>query len=128
MAVGPVDLFSLAFRHNEWLAARQAAIAGNIANANTPGFKALDLESFDAVLNSSRLSMARSQPGHLRPAADNMPTADVRSEQPWEVLHSGNTVSLEQELLKAGEVSRSYRLNTSIAKSFHRMILASAKV
>lgn len=35
-----IHLFDLAFRRNEWLGAKQAAIAGNIANANTPGFKA----------------------------------------------------------------------------------------
>jgi flagellar basal-body rod protein FlgB len=46
----------------------------------------------------------------------------------WDVTHSGNSVSIEQELINAGEVNRAYRLNTSIAKAFHRMILASAKV
>jgi len=52
----------------------------------------------------------------------------VRNEEPWEVTHTGNSVSLEQELIKAGDVNRAYRLNTSVAKAFHRMILASAKV
>ncbi len=41
---------------------------------------------------------------------------------------SGNNVSLEQELLKAGEVNRAYRLNTSIAKVFHRMIMTSSRI
>ena len=35
---------------------------------------------------------------------------------------------MEQELIKAGEVNRAFRLNTSVAKAFHRMMLASAKV
>ena len=52
----------------------------------------------------------------------------VRKEEPWDVTHTGNSVSLEQELIKAGDVNRAYRLNTSVAKAFHRMILASAKV
>ena len=56
------------------------------------------------------------------------PAPGVRKEEPWDVTHSGNTISLEQELIKAGEVNRAYRLNTSVAKAFHRMILASAKV
>ena len=46
----------------------------------------------------------------------------------WETSHSGNSVSLEQELINAGDVNRAYRLNTGIAKAFHRMLLASAKV
>jgi flagellar basal-body rod protein FlgB len=43
------------------------------------------------------------------------------------VTHSGNSVSLEQEMIKGGEVSGAFRLNTSILKAFHRMILASSK-
>jgi flagellar basal-body rod protein FlgB len=52
----------------------------------------------------------------------------VRKEEAWDVTHTGNSVSLEQELIKAGDVNRAFRLNTSVAKAFHRMILASAKV
>ncbi len=44
-----------------------------------------------------------------------------------EVKPSGNSVSLEQELIKADEVNRAYALNTSIVKSFHRMLMMSAK-
>ena len=43
------------------------------------------------------------------------------------VAPSGNSVSLEQELIKAGEVNRDYALNTSIVRSFHRMLMASVK-
>ncbi len=50
-----------------------------------------------------------------------------RKSEPWETTHSGNSVSLEQELINAGDVNRAYRLNTGIAKAFHRMLLASAK-
>ena len=63
-----------------------------------------------------------------RPGPSSAPATELRREEPWEVTHSGNNVSLEQELLKAGEINRAYRLNTSVAKAFHRMILASAKV
>ena len=52
----------------------------------------------------------------------------VQDSDTWDVTHSGNSVSMEQELIKAGEVNRAFRLNTSVAKAFHRMMLASAKV
>lgn len=35
--MGPVNLFDLASRQSQWLAVRQSSIAGNIANASTPG-------------------------------------------------------------------------------------------
>ena len=124
----PIELFSLASQHNRWLSTRQAAIAGNVANADTVGYKAMDVEPFEAAMQQARLAMASTNPGHLAPAGGNANASPVRSDAPWEVKHSGNSVSLEQELIKAGEVNRAYRLNTSIVKSFHRMILASAKV
>ena len=46
----PIQLFELASRQAEWLATRQCVVAGNIANANTPGFKAKDVTPFQAVL------------------------------------------------------------------------------
>jgi flagellar basal-body rod protein FlgB len=52
----------------------------------------------------------------------------LRQSDPWETTYSGNTVSVEDQLMKAGEVSRGYALNTSIVKAFHRMMLASVKV
>ncbi len=123
----PIYLFNLASQHNRWLSVRQAAIAGNIANANTPGFKAQDVAPFETVLDATQLTMTATQPGHITPAPANVPAPEVRVHKPWEVMHSGNSVSLEQELLKAGEVNRAYALDTSMVKAFHRMLLTSVK-
>jgi flagellar basal-body rod protein FlgB len=124
----PVHLFNVVSQHNRWLSVRQSTIAGNIANANTPGFKALDVAPFDAALESARLAMTATTPGHMTAADTTTPATDVRKEEPWDITHSGNSVSLEQELIKSNEVNRAYRLNTSVVKAFHRMLLASAKV
>lgn len=125
--MGPVHLFDLVSQHNKWLSVRQSAVAGNIANANTPGFKAVDTEPFEAVLNSMPLEMATTRPGHMAPPRPGIPVADVRDEEAWDVVHSGNSVVLEQELIKAGEVNRSFALNAGITKAFHRMLMSSAK-
>jgi flagellar basal-body rod protein FlgB len=122
-----MQLFDLISRHNQWLAVRQSAISGNIANSNTPGFRAQDVQPFDAALEQARLTMASTQPGHLTSGPPGAPTVELRRGEAWEVTHSGNNVSLEQELLKAGDVNRAYRLNTSVAKVFHRMILTSSR-
>jgi len=123
-----MEIFNIDSRHNNWLAVRQTAVAGNIANANTPGFRAQDVQPFEVAVEQARLAMAATQPGHLSSGPPDAPATEVRRENPWEVTHSGNNVSLEQELLKAGEVNRAFRLNTSVAKAFHRMILTSARV
>ncbi|MGE3066419.1 MAG: flagellar basal body rod protein FlgB [Hyphomicrobiaceae bacterium] len=123
----PIHLFSLASQYNKWLTVRQSAVASNIANANTPGFKAQDVQPFESVLDQANLAMASTQPGHVSYAPASVPTTEVRADDAWEVSHSGNTVSLEKEMLKAGEVNRAFSLNTSVLKAFHRMLLTSAK-
>lgn len=123
----PVHLFNLVSQHNNWLSVRQSAIAGNIANANTPGYKAMDAAAFEGELNAAGLSMAATHVGHMSPVAGNTPVADAREEVAWDVVHSGNSVSLEQEMVKAGEVNRSYAMNTGVLKAFHRMLMASTK-
>jgi flagellar basal-body rod protein FlgB len=123
----PVHLFTVISQHNRWLSVRQATIAGNIANANTPGHKALDVAPFEASLEEARLAMTSTAPAHMTPSGTTAAAIDVRPADPWDVTHSGNSVSLEQELIKAGDVNRAYRLNTGVLKAFHRMILASAK-
>jgi flagellar basal-body rod protein FlgB len=124
----PIYLFNVVSQHNRWLSVRQSTVAGNIANANTPGFKARDVVPFEATLDSARLAMAATSPAHLSPADASSPAVESASAEAWDVTHTGNTVSLEQELLKANDVNRAYRLNASVAKAFHRMLLASSKV
>jgi flagellar basal-body rod protein FlgB len=124
----PVHLFNVVSQHNRWLAVRQSAIAGNIANSNTAGFKALDVAPFEAAVESARLAMTATTPGHMTAADSAAPAAELRKDEPWEITHSGNSVSLEQELIKANDVNRAYRLNTAVVKAFHRMLMASTKV
>jgi flagellar basal-body rod protein FlgB len=124
-----IQLFGLASQHNNWLSTRQELLAGNIANANTPGYKAVDLQPFEAVLESTKLQMTVSEPGHMAPdPATTAATTEAEGEKGWEVFHSGSNVSVEQELIKANDINRAYSLNTNVVKAFHRMILTSAKV
>ena len=45
----PVSLFDLAAKQAQWLSVRQSAIAGNIANANTPGYRRKDVDFHDTL-------------------------------------------------------------------------------
>lgn len=122
----PMQLFDLAFRQNEWLAQRQSVISSNIANANTPGYKAKDVESFDDAMRTSA-PMAVTNPQHFAsPEFDSISDQDNGAGQA-EVLVSGNDVNLEQEFLKSNDVMRSYTLNTQIMKTFDQMLQSVTK-
>mgnify|MGYP002382504004 CR=1 FL=1 len=56
-----VNLFDLAAKQAEWLSVRQSTIAGNIANVNTPGYRALEVESFSKVLDNTRVGLQATQ-------------------------------------------------------------------
>ncbi len=120
-------LFGLSSRRAEWLSARQAVVAENVANANTPTYRAKDVTPFTEVLDKTALQMTGSSPSHLVAMAGKEFGVDQTKQAPWDVTHSGNSVTLEQEMLKASEVSRDFALSTSIAKSFHRMYLSTLK-
>ena len=123
----PVNLFDLAARQAQWLAARQAAVAGNIANANTPGYVAKDVQPFAEVLDGPRkaapVNLSATAAGHWSPARIRLEEETPKAA----VLPSGNTVAMEDELVKAGEVRRAFELNTAVVKAFHRMLLMSVK-
>ncbi|ABS16912.1 MULTISPECIES: flagellar basal body rod protein FlgB [Brucella/Ochrobactrum group] len=122
-----IHLFDLAARQAQWLSVRQATVAGNVANANTPDFRARDVQPFADVLDKTQLTMAATSPLHLESGADGITGARLRPDDITEQTHSGNTVDVEQEMMKAGEIAREYSLNTSIVKAFHRMMLSVAK-
>lgn len=123
----PIHLFNLSGRHAQWAAVRQATISANIANANTPGFVAKDIEPFQAVLDRTSLRMTATAPGHIGSSPGTDGTTDARRAETWEVTHSGNSVSIDEELMKANEVSRAFSLDTNIMRSFHRMIMTSLR-
>lgn len=122
-----VFLFDLASRQSQWLAVRQSAISGNIANANTPGYKARDVEPFSAAMDQAKLQMTATSPLHMGVEGAQAAASKVKKTDSWDTFVSGNSVSVEQEMLKAGEISRQHQLNTSITRSFHRMVLSTVK-
>ncbi|MDH3740154.1 MAG: flagellar basal body rod protein FlgB [Hyphomicrobiales bacterium] len=125
--MGPVQLFEFASRQAEWLASRQAVIAGNVAHADTPNYKAKDVVPFARVLGRTQLAMGATHASHLQGGASASPEVEVKRDRAWEISHSGNSVRLEQELIKTGEVNRGMSLNTSIVQTFHRMLLTSLR-
>ncbi len=85
---------------------RQKALAGNIANADTPGFKARDFdfarvlqEATGARPDGSRMAPVSTQAGHLPLAGSAAPGTDPRLQyrQPEQASIDGNTVELDRE-------------------------------
>ncbi len=112
-----LNVFKTAYAMATHAGQRQAVVARNMANADTPGYKPRDIEAFQTAFeNTSReVAMTTTRTGHLN--------GDVRA-QPWVEFTvaassdpNGNGVSLEEEMLKAVEVKRQHDRALAIYKS-----------
>ncbi len=79
--------------------ARESVLAGNIANADTPGYRRRDL-SFEGILAEKTPALQRTHPGHL--PQDSVEATGARVERgPRGTRPDGNGVDLDQELVVA---------------------------
>ncbi|MGB3502545.1 MAG: flagellar basal body rod protein FlgB [Mesorhizobium sp.] len=124
--VQSVQLFELATQQSRWLAARQAAVAGNIANVNTPGYRSVDVAPFKQVLENATAQLSTTATSHI-PLGGGGHAYGLHAVESSSVLPSENSVQLEQELMKSGEVRRAFELNTAIVKAFHRMMMSTVR-
>ncbi|MEO0544755.1 MAG: flagellar basal body rod protein FlgB [Pseudomonadota bacterium] len=109
------NVFSVASVHADWLGARQTALSGNIANANVPGYRAVNTVSFDQFLEAAARSLgSNSAPASLAVGSDPF-------------VETSEGVAIEQELFRAAEVRSAHSLNTAITSSFHSLFLAAAR-
>jgi len=111
----------------QWLQARQSLVSSNIANANSPGFKPLDLQPFSADAGHSGLVMAATDAGHLTGTSGGATLSSLHS-LPFETKPSGNAVSLEDEMTKLADIQLDYQMASQLySKSFGLLKIAIGK-
>ncbi|MGI3213242.1 FlgB family protein [Roseovarius tibetensis] len=98
--------------------ARQAIVAQNMANADTPGYAARDIESFRTLYEGQGGTFLprATRTGHLfgngaRPGFEPVERKDVRRDP------NGNSVALETEMLNAVDVKRQHDRAIAIYRS-----------
>lgn len=89
---------------------RTELLAANMANADTPNYKARDLD-FQSVLKgvqSSTVNLGLTQPNHLAPAQHPF-GAELKYRIPSQSSLDGNTVDTEQEQVRFAENALQYQ-------------------
>ena len=113
-----LSLFSLLSRRMAWLTQRHTVLAQNISNADTPGYKPKDLSpaSFRRMLEprQSVAVMQRTSASHMQPVRRADQFRADKSTDPYETTLSGNSVVLEEQLMKVTETQGAYRLVTNL--------------
>lgn len=119
MAITDLPLLTMLRTRMQWNQARQAVIAENVANADTPGFRPHDVAElrFDRETGQARsasTSLALTAAGHMAPIGQEAPGIDPKKVKDFEIRPSGNGVNLEDEMMKAGDIQTDYQLAASL--------------
>ena len=103
--------------------ARMGVIARNVANADTPGFKSMDLPSFAEVYHEPAQKMRTTNSRHISAASQGF-EASVRQTS-GASSPNGNSVSLETEMVASAGVRRDHEMALAIFRSTSSIIRAS---
>ncbi|MER5170792.1 FlgB family protein [Thioclava sp. GXIMD2076] len=112
-----IDVMNMAESMARHAAQRQSAVSRNMANADTPDYKAQDVTPFaETYQEEVAMPMKATRSGHI--GADNLVTSQtVTRSDSGTASPNGNTVSLEDEMVKAVETKRQHDLALTIYKS-----------
>lgn len=115
-----LDLFQTAGAMAHHAGRQQAVVARNIANADTPDYRAQHIAPFrDTYRAQAAPELRLSRPGHLNAGAVTRAAAIQTSAS--EPSPNGNTVSIEDEMLASVSASRDH--NRALAIYRHGMTI-----
>jgi flagellar basal-body rod protein FlgB len=117
MDLNKIPLLEAMTKRMSWLGERTSVLAQNVANADTPGYTAKDVDppSFAELVSGQdeRLPMATTEPGHITPVSD-AGSFKIVSQKTSERSLNGNSVQLEDQMMKISDNSSDYALTTSL--------------
>lgn len=106
---------------------RQQLLASNIANSDTPNYKARDIEFRDALgaaLGKGHWMhppvLAKTHPRHLSVKAESSPERFVRYRAEWQSAVDGNTVDMDMERAAFAENSVHYEASVTFINGLLR--------
>ena len=95
---------------------RMEILAKNIANADTPNFKAQDLDFHQLLKDAQGADLEMTRPGHTTQSPD-AGLNGLKYRVPYNTSFDGNTVELPVEQAKYGQYAADYQTTLSILES-----------
>jgi flagellar basal-body rod protein FlgB len=121
MQVDDIPLMSMLKDRMSWLSKRQELLASNVASADLPGYTPRDLKpmDFEQTLRTTTAqsyaasSLTTTNPRHIN-ATSTRGAFEERETRDVEATPNGNSVSLEQEMIKVADTQAQYQAATNI--------------
>jgi flagellar basal-body rod protein FlgB len=126
-----MDLFQLKLfqRMSErmgWLNARQGVLAQNIANADTPHYVPHDMKALnfvDHLAEVTPVAQMRTDPMHMSGTTQRGSSIDdQKTKKQYETAPVGNSVVLEEQMVKLADAQHSYQLMTNLYRKHVDML------
>ena len=121
MAITDIPILSMLRTRMQWAQERQRVLAENVANADTPNYRARDLATpkFDepnqiAPTAVSAVSLMRTESGHIGGVGTSDFGFRTESKDNYEVRPTGNAVNLEDEMMKVAANQMDYQAATAL--------------
>jgi flagellar basal-body rod protein FlgB len=110
----PLDINNVFASHERVLTAasqRMELLAANIANADTPNYKARDIDFRSALqaAEAGSVSLAATRPGHIQGAGAPGSRAEALYRVPDQPSLDGNTVDAQKESAAVAETATRYQ-------------------
>ena len=122
MAITDIPIFSMLRTKMNWNQERQKVLAENVANSDTPNFRERDLVApkFQdpgaiATRPVTPVVLAATEPGHIGGMTLSGSTSfATQSKGNYEVRPTGNSVNLEDEMMKVSANQMDYQAATAL--------------
>ncbi len=121
MALTDLPMFQALRQKMQWHQQRQGVLAENVANADTPGYRSKDLrdlnfpEMVDAGQAADALRPVATSAGHITSGGINAGAGSkVHKTSSFESTPDGNSVVLEEQMMKIAENQIDYQTATSL--------------
>lgn len=120
-----LDIFQTAGAMARHAGARQAVVARNIANADTPGYQAQATRPFSETYRSQgNMTVRATRAGHIpSQASTSLNNGSVGTAEP---SPNGNSVSIEEEMMKSVAISREH--NRALAIYRHGLTILRSSI
>jgi flagellar basal-body rod protein FlgB len=110
---------------------KHKVLSSNIANLETPGYRARDVKFADELKKIGGGSMAgglvNTHPGHIGTSSGNSVNPEVTYVSTEAKALDGNTVSVDAEMVKLSENTMMYSLSAKLIKAKFRTLMAAIK-
>lgn len=115
MAITDIPIFAMLRTKMQWHQQRQQVLAQNVANADTPHYRPVDLVDPKFQLTApgpASVQLARTDPGHLSGFTDAGDFPNNHNQ--YQVRPAGNAVNLEDEMIKVASNQMDYQAATQL--------------